>query len=89
MCQRSHFANDDPVIIIGGILSGFFTPTEASVVATLYALVLGLFVYREYALKDLPKILWEALNIRSDYVYYFRLRVFWLVYDSSTGRRSR
>ncbi|MDY0095233.1 MAG: TRAP transporter large permease [Candidatus Vecturithrix sp.] len=51
-----------PVIIIGGILSGFFTPTEASVVATLYALVLGLFVYREYALKDLPNILWEALE---------------------------
>jgi C4-dicarboxylate transporter DctM subunit len=50
-----------PVIIIGGILSGFFTPTEASVVATLYALALGLFVYREYKIQDLPKIFWESL----------------------------
>jgi tripartite ATP-independent transporter DctM subunit len=35
-----------PVIIVGGIVGGFFTPTEASVVAALYAMVLGLVVYR-------------------------------------------
>ncbi len=51
-----------PVIIIGGILSGMFTPTEASVVAAVYALILGLFVYREYTFKDLPKIFWETLQ---------------------------
>jgi len=51
-----------PVIIIGGILSGLFTPTEASVVATIYALILGLLVYREYTLKDLPRILWDTLQ---------------------------
>jgi C4-dicarboxylate transporter DctM subunit len=50
-----------PVIIIGGILSGLFTPTEASVVATLYALALGLLVYREYTVRDLPRIFWESL----------------------------
>ena len=50
-----------PVIIIGGILSGWFTPTEASVVATVYALALGLFVYREYTFRDLPRIFWESL----------------------------
>jgi C4-dicarboxylate transporter DctM subunit len=50
-----------PVIIIAGILSGIFTPTEASVVASLYALLLGLVVYRELTLRDLPKIFWETL----------------------------
>ena len=51
-----------PVIIVGGILSGQFTPTEASVVACLYALALGLLVYRSIRLRDLPKIFWETLT---------------------------
>ena len=50
-----------PVIIIGGILSGQFTPTEASVIATIYALILGL-GYKEISLKDLPRIFWETIN---------------------------
>src|SRR5256712_1665667 len=45
-----------PVIIFGGILGGIMTPTEASVLAVLYAAVVGLFVYREIAWKDLPNI---------------------------------
>jgi len=40
---------------------GIFTPTEAAVVAPLYALLLGLFVYRKITLKDLPNILWETV----------------------------
>lgn len=39
-----------PVIIFGGILGGVFTPTEAAVVAVLYAMVIGIFVYREISL---------------------------------------
>ena len=50
-----------PFIIIGGITTGFFTPTEASVVATLYALGLG-FCYRDLAVKDLPAILFTSLK---------------------------
>lgn len=50
-----------PIIIIGGILSGYFTPTEASVMASLYAMILGLFVYREIKFRDLPGILWDTL----------------------------
>jgi tripartite ATP-independent transporter DctM subunit len=42
-----------PVIILGGIYGGVFTPTEASVVAVFYALTVGLFVHRELELKDL------------------------------------
>ncbi|WP_207482209.1 TRAP transporter large permease [Arenibaculum pallidiluteum] len=45
-----------PVVIIGGIYGGIFTPTEAAVVAVVYALVVGLFVYREIAPADLPRI---------------------------------
>lgn len=48
-----------PVILIGGITTGFFTPTEASVVATLYALFLG-FLYRDLKLSDLPDILFAT-----------------------------
>lgn len=45
-----------PVIILGGIYGGIFTPTEAAAVAVVYALVVGFFVYRELNLKDLPKV---------------------------------
>jgi C4-dicarboxylate transporter DctM subunit len=51
-----------PVIIVGGILSGFFTPTEASVVACLYALFLGLVIYRSIRVRDLPAIFWDTLT---------------------------
>ena len=47
-----------PVIILGGIYGGVFTPTEASVVAVFYALIVGLFVYREFTLRDV----WAALK---------------------------
>jgi len=50
-----------PVIIIGGIFSGIFTPTEASVIACIYALILG-FAYRDLKLKDLPEILWKSIK---------------------------
>ena len=50
-----------PVIIIGGILSGIFTPTEAAVVASLYALFLG-FYYQDLKLKDLPGIFWTSIR---------------------------
>ncbi|MEO8409606.1 MAG: TRAP transporter large permease subunit [Propionivibrio sp.] len=42
-----------PVIILGGIYGGIFTPTEAAVVAVFYALIVGLFIYREIRVKDL------------------------------------
>jgi C4-dicarboxylate transporter, DctM subunit len=48
------------VIILFGIVGGFFTPTEASVVSALYAFVIGLFVYKGFRLKDLPGILLES-----------------------------
>jgi len=49
-----------PVIILGGIYSGLFTPTEASVVAVVYALIVGIFIYRDISLKNLPKIFMDS-----------------------------
>lgn len=45
-----------PVAILGGIRFGIVTPTEAAVVATVYALVVGMFVYRELKVRDLYKV---------------------------------
>lgn len=45
------------VIIIGGILSGYFTPTEASGIAVVYAFLLSVFVYKSIKLKEIPAIL--------------------------------
>ncbi len=49
------------VLIMGGVLSGIFTPTEASAIAVIYTLFLALVLYREISVKDLPKIFWNPL----------------------------
>ncbi|MEB3103889.1 TRAP transporter large permease [Ferviditalea candida] len=46
-----------PVIILGGIYGGIFTPTESAVIAVVYGLIIGLFVYKELKWRDLPRIL--------------------------------
>lgn len=51
-----------PVIILGGIYGGIFTPTEAAVVGAFYALVVGMFIHREVKLADLPRITLGALR---------------------------
>jgi tripartite ATP-independent transporter DctM subunit len=48
------------VIILGGILSGVFTATEAGAAACVYALALTMFVYREIRWRDLPEIIWQC-----------------------------
>ncbi len=52
-----------PVIIVGGILGGIFTATEAGAVACLYALILGMGFYRKIKLRDLPAIFLEAATM--------------------------
>jgi tripartite ATP-independent transporter DctM subunit len=49
-----------PPLIVGGILNGWFTPTEAAVAASLYAMFLGLVYYRELRPADLPAVLWDS-----------------------------
>ena len=50
-----------PVIILGGIYGGIFTPTEASAVAVFYALIVGMVIYREIELADLVQILRKSV----------------------------
>lgn len=50
-----------PAIIMGGILGGIFTPTEAAVVAVVYAFIVSFLVYREIRWKDLPKVLIDSV----------------------------
>lgn len=49
-----------PVVILGGIYGGVFTPTEAAAVAVAYSLIVGLFVYRSFSLRDVPRIALES-----------------------------
>lgn len=50
-----------PVIILGGIYGGIFTPTEASCVALFYGLIVSIVVYKELNLRDLPKMIKQAM----------------------------
>lgn len=61
--KRASWALLTPVIIIGGIFSGMFTPTEAAVVAALYSIILGMFIYKELTLKALFQHCVEAMAI--------------------------
>ncbi|WP_298829808.1 TRAP transporter large permease [uncultured Planococcus sp.] len=49
-------------IILYGILGGFFTPTEASIIAVLYAFVIGIFVYKELPVKKIPEIMLSSMT---------------------------
>lgn len=51
-----------PGIILGGIFFGIFTPTEGAVIAVFYSLFIGLFVYREIKIRDIPKILLDTIE---------------------------
>ena len=50
------------IIVIGGIVAGYFTATEASAVAVLYAFILSVFIYKEIKLSDLPEILLNSAS---------------------------
>jgi len=52
-----------PVIILGGILGGVFTPTEASCVAVAYAILIGMFVLRTIKFRDLPPLIYRSMLI--------------------------
>jgi len=52
-----------PAIIVGGIVGGFFTPTEASVIAVIYSAILGGVIYRSLGLKNFPQVLYESARL--------------------------
>lgn len=58
--RRSFWGLLTPLIILGGIFSGYFTPSEAAVIAVDYAIVAALFIYRDCKLKDLFKLIVDS-----------------------------
>lgn len=59
---NSLWALGTPIIILGGIFGGLATPTEASILAVVYSLIVSLFIYRELKLKDLPRVFGNAVK---------------------------
>lgn len=60
VCKRAVVPLQTPILILGGILAGVFTPTEAAAVAVAYALLVGFLVLRTMRLKDLPEVFTRA-----------------------------
>jgi tripartite ATP-independent transporter DctM subunit len=60
--RRAFFALLTPVILFGGMMTGYFTATEAASIAAVYALILGLVIYRDFDLRELPKLILETVE---------------------------
>ncbi|WP_315834893.1 TRAP transporter large permease subunit [Bradyrhizobium prioriisuperbiae] len=57
------------LIVLGGIYTGMFTPTEAAAMAAVYAFVIAVFVYRDMSLKDVPRVLLGSANMSAMILY--------------------
>lgn len=57
------------VIVLGGIYSGMFTPTEAAAMSAVYAFFVAVFVYKDMPLKNIPKVLRDSANMSSMLLY--------------------
>ena len=57
------------VVVMGGIYTGIFTPTEAAAMSAVYAFFVAVFVYRDMGLKDVPKVLLNSANMSAMLLY--------------------
>ncbi len=57
------------VVVMGGIMSGIFTPTEAAAMSAVYAFFVAVFVYKDMGLKDVPKVLLNSANMSAMLLY--------------------
>src|SRR3569623_250502 len=57
------------VIVMGGIYSGIFTPTEAAAMAAVYAFFIAVFVYKDLRLKQIPKVLLDSASMSAMLLY--------------------
>jgi C4-dicarboxylate transporter DctM subunit len=57
------------VVVMGGIYTGLFTPTEAAAMAAVYAFVIAVFVYKDLRLKDVPRVLLASANMSAMLLY--------------------
>jgi C4-dicarboxylate transporter DctM subunit len=57
------------IIVMGGIYTGMFTPTEAAAMSAVYAFIIAVFVYKDMGLKDVPKVLLASANMSAMLLY--------------------
>ena len=57
------------VVVMGGIYTGMFTPTEAAAMSAVYAFVVAVFIYKDMSLKDVPKVLLNSANMSAMLLY--------------------
>jgi C4-dicarboxylate transporter, DctM subunit len=57
------------VVVMGGIYSGLFTPTEAAAMAAVYAFFIAVFVYKDLRLRDVPRVLLQSANMSAMLLY--------------------
>jgi C4-dicarboxylate transporter, DctM subunit len=57
------------VVVMGGIYSGIFTPTEAAAMSAVYSFVVAVFIYKDMGLKDVPKVLLNSANMSAMLLY--------------------
>ena len=57
------------VIVLGGIYTGLFTPTEAAAMSAVYAFFVAVFVYKDMPLKRMPKVLLDSANMSAMLLY--------------------
>jgi C4-dicarboxylate transporter DctM subunit len=57
------------VIVMGGIYTGIFTPTEAAAMSAVYAFIIAVFVYKDLTLKDVPRVLLSSANMSAMLLY--------------------
>ncbi|MEY8688888.1 MAG: TRAP transporter large permease [Leptothrix sp. (in: b-proteobacteria)] len=57
------------VVVIGGIYSGIFTPTEAAAMAAVYAFIVAVFIYKDMSLKQIPKVLLDSASMSAMLLY--------------------
>lgn len=74
-----------PVIILGGIYSGYFTPTEAAVISVVYSFIVGRFVYRELDNKSAYKALRDTIVVNGSTTFMVGLSSAFAAYLSLTG----
>lgn len=74
-----------PVIILGGIYSGYFTPTEAAVISVVYSYIVGRFVYRELDNKTTYKALRDTIVVNGSTTFMVGLSSAFAAYLSLTG----
>ena len=73
------------VLVIGGIYSGIFTPTEAAAVSAVYAFIVAVFIYKDLNLKQVPKVLLDSASMSAMLLYIITNAVLFSFLMTSEG----